>query len=85
MNIFGVSPQDAVLNVRPFDLYAKELTITTSYRSPFTFQRSVDLASSGKVALKPLITHVFPLEEIARALEIVERRESGVMKAMVKP
>jgi len=85
VNIFGVSPQDAVLDVKPFALYAKELTITTSYRSPFTFQRSVDLASSGKVALKPLITHVLPLEKIARAFEIVERREAGVMKAMVRP
>jgi len=85
VNIFGVSPQDAVLHVKPFDLYAKELTLTTSYRSPFTFQRSVDLASSGKVALKPLITHILPLDEISRAFEIVERRESGVMKAMVKP
>jgi len=85
VNIFGVSPQDAALDVRPFELYAKELTITTSYRSPFTFQRSVDLASSGRLALKQLITHVLPLEKIARAFEIVERRESGVMKSMVKP
>jgi len=85
VNIFGVSPQDAVLSVKPFDLYAKELTITTSYRSPFTFQRAVDLVSSGKLVLKPLITHVLPLEKIVSAFGIVERRESGVMKAMVKP
>ncbi|MBO3803425.1 MAG: zinc-dependent alcohol dehydrogenase family protein [Candidatus Brockarchaeota archaeon] len=85
VNIFGVAPQDAVLSVKPFDLYAKELTITTSYRSPFTFQRAVGLASSGRLMLKPLITHVLPLEEISEAFEMVEGRKQGVMKAMVKP
>lgn len=85
VNIFGVAPQDAVLNIKPFDLYAKELTITTSYRSPFTFQRAVDLVSSGRLQLKPLITHIFPLNEITRAFEIVEGRKQGVMKAIVKP
>lgn len=85
VNIFGVSPQDAVLNVKPFDLYAKELTITTSYRSPFTFRRAVDLVTSGRLVLKPLITHVLPLGAIVRAFEIVEGRTGGVMKAMVVP
>ncbi|MGQ9514185.1 MAG: zinc-dependent alcohol dehydrogenase family protein [Thermoproteota archaeon] len=84
VNIFGVTPQDAVLKVKPFDLYTKELTITTSYRSPFTFQRAVDLVSSGRLSLKPLITHVLPLDDIVRAFEMVEGRKEGVIKAIVR-
>jgi len=85
LNIFGVSPQDAVWQVRPFDLYTKELTITTSYRSPFTFQRAVQIATSGRVKLKPLISHIFRLEEIERAFEAAEKKLEGAIKVLVKP
>jgi len=85
LNIFGVSPQDAVWEVKPFDLYEKELTITTSYRSPFTFQRAVRIASTGRVDLKPLISHVFRLGEIGRAFDVAEKKLEGAIKVLVKP
>ncbi|MCD6465796.1 zinc-dependent alcohol dehydrogenase family protein [Candidatus Bathyarchaeota archaeon] len=85
LNIFGVSPQDAVWEVKPFELYDKELTITTSYRSPFTFQRAVKIALSGKVKLKPLISHIFKLEDIHRAFEVADKKLEGAIKVLVKP
>ncbi len=85
LNIFGVSPQDAVWNVKPFDLYSKELTITASYRSPFTFPRAIKLASSGNLKLSPLISHVFSLDEIGRAFEILDKKLEKVLKVIVKP
>jgi len=83
--IFGVSPEDAVWNVRPFELYDKELTIKTSYRSPYTFQRAVKVAVSGRVRLKPLISHIFKIDEIHRAFEVAEKRLEGAVKVLVKP
>ncbi|RLG95535.1 alcohol dehydrogenase [Candidatus Bathyarchaeota archaeon] len=83
--IFGVSPEDAVWKVRPFELYDKELTIKTSYRSPYTFQRAVKIAVSGLVRLKPLISHVFKLDEIHGAFEVAEKRLEGAVKVLVKP
>ncbi|MBS7656608.1 zinc-dependent alcohol dehydrogenase family protein [Candidatus Bathyarchaeota archaeon] len=85
LNIFGVAPQEGVWNVKPFDLYDKELTVTTSYRSPFTFQRAVKIASSGTVKLKPLISHIYKLEEIQRAFEVAEKKLEGAIKVLVKP
>ena len=85
LNIFGVSPQDAVWEVKPFDLYSKELTITASYRSPFTFQRAVEIASSGKLKLKPLISHLFPLSEAKKAFEIADKKLENTIKVMIKP
>jgi threonine dehydrogenase-like Zn-dependent dehydrogenase len=82
--IFGVSPQDAVWEVKPFELYDKELTITTSYRSPATFQRAVKIASSGRVKLKPLISHIFGLEEIRKAFEVAEKRLERSVKVLVR-
>ena len=85
LNIFGVSPQEAVWAVKPFDLYSKELTITTSYRSPFTFQRAVKLASTGRIKLKPLVTHVFPLSEVTRVFEVLDKKLEKVVKVVMKP
>lgn len=85
LNVFGVSPQNAVWTVKPFDLYSKELTITTSYRSPFTFQRAIKIASSGKLKLKPLISHVFPLDEIVRVFDMLDRKLEKTVKIIVKP
>ena len=85
LNIFGVSPQHAVWNVKPFDLYSKELTITTSHRSPFTFQRAVKIASSGKLNLAPLISHEFPLDEISRVFEILDKKLEKVVKVIIRP
>jgi len=83
--IFGVSPQEAVWKVKPFELYDKELTIMASYRSPFTFQRAVKIAVSRRVKLKPLISHIFKLKEIHRAFEVAEKRLEGAIKVLVKP
>ena len=83
--IFGVSPEDAVWKVRPFELYDKELTIKTSYRSPYTFQRAVKIAVSGRVRLKPLISHIFKIDKVHRAFEVAEKRLEGAVKVLVKP
>ncbi len=85
LNVFGVSPQNAVWEVKPFDLYSKELTITTSYRSPFTFQRALKLVLSGKLKLKPLISHVFSLDEIVNVFEMLDRKLEKTAKVIIKP
>ena len=85
LTIFGVSAQDAVWKVKPFDLYEKELTITTSYRSPYTFQRAVKIVSSNSLKLKPLISHIFPLSDIRQAFEVVDKRLENTVKVVVKP
>jgi len=84
LNIFGVSPQDAVWSVKPFELYEMEMTITTSYRSPFTFQRAVEMASSGKLRLGKLITHRFRLEEIVEAFRVAGGAVGGAVKVVIE-
>ncbi len=85
LNIFGVSPQDAVWNLKPFELYDKELTITSSYRSPFTFERAIRLVASERIKLKPLITHQYNLNEIKTALYIAEKKAEGAIKVLIQP
>jgi threonine dehydrogenase-like Zn-dependent dehydrogenase len=46
-------------------------------------QRAVNLIASGMVSVDRLVTHVFPLEEIARAFEVAASEES--LRVIVTP
>jgi len=83
--IFGVAPQEEEWRLRPFELYEKELTIVASYRSPYTFQRAVRVASSGRVLLGPIISHVMPLERGPEAFEKLSKKTHGMIKVVLKP
>ncbi|MEM2922735.1 MAG: zinc-dependent alcohol dehydrogenase family protein [Candidatus Bathyarchaeia archaeon] len=83
--VFGVAPENDSWHVKPFELYDKEVSIFTSYRSPYTFQRAVEIASSGKLKLKPIISHVFPLEDSAKVFEDLAERKAGFLKVLLKP
>ena len=83
--IFGVAPQDAVWQVRPFELYDKELTIVASYRSPYTFERAVEVASSRRLRLRPIISHIISLDEVPAMFRRIDRKEPGILKVIIKP
>ncbi|MGB5749723.1 MAG: alcohol dehydrogenase catalytic domain-containing protein [Desulfobacterales bacterium] len=47
--------------------------------------RAVSLLSTGKITLKPYVTHSFPLDEITTAFETFVKRIDGAVKVIVKP
>jgi (R,R)-butanediol dehydrogenase/meso-butanediol dehydrogenase/diacetyl reductase/L-iditol 2-dehydrogenase len=64
----AVYGKNVEIPVSPFLLYAKELTITSTFCSPFVFPRA--LAMLPKLELKPLITNIVPLKDIQHAFEL---------------
>ena len=77
----AVYGKDVEIGVSPFVMYAKELTITSTFVSPFCFPRSVNLLS--KLELRSLITDIVPLKDIARAFELHKSGKS--IKILIKP
>jgi 2-desacetyl-2-hydroxyethyl bacteriochlorophyllide A dehydrogenase len=65
---FGVSSYDTRLTVEPFKIYNQEITITGSMAVLHSFERAGELLAAG--ALKPdvFISHRFPLDSYAEAL-----------------
>jgi L-iditol 2-dehydrogenase len=47
--------------------------------------RAVSLLGSGKITLKPYVTHTFPLDKINTAFETFVKRIDGAVKVVVKP
>ncbi len=83
--IFGVAPEHDMWHVKPFTLYNKEVSIFTSYRSPYTFQRAVELASSESLRLKPIISHVYDLGQAPEVFSNLAAKKRGFIKALLKP
>ena len=72
--IFGLTPPKAKVEVYPFEIFKKELTITSSFVNPLTQSRAVELLASGKVCVSDLISGRIPLEKLSEALSEPEYR-----------
>lgn len=73
---FGVVSPDKMASISPYDVYYKELTIRGSFVNPFTHARAVDLLASKQVDVMPMITHRFPLDDAAAALQTAQGKDA---------
>jgi L-iditol 2-dehydrogenase len=62
----------------------KGLTVKFSRRMGHVYPRAISLVTSGKVKLRALVTHRFPLNRGAEAFEIQADRRDGAVKAVIK-
>jgi L-iditol 2-dehydrogenase len=53
----------------------KGLTIKMVRRMKDTYPKAIELVSSGKVDVRSLVTHRFPIENAAEAFKVAQRRE----------
>ncbi|MDR7542825.1 MAG: alcohol dehydrogenase catalytic domain-containing protein [Armatimonadota bacterium] len=47
--------------------------------------RAIPLLADGRLKMRPLITHTFPLDEINRAFDTFTSRAGGAIKVIIKP
>lgn len=69
--IFGVPPEDATVPLNIFDVYFDEIDVVGSYAiDKASFKKSVSLLNGHKINTEDLISHRFPLDELADAIEL---------------
>jgi L-iditol 2-dehydrogenase len=61
-----------------------ELRILNVRRQNECVTPAIDLVASGRVDVRPLVTHHFRLEETPQAFELVSARRHGVLKAIIR-
>ena len=80
---FGVAGYDARLEIEPYEIYRREITITGSMAVLNSFDRAGDLLAAGVLKPEVFISHRFPLDSYAAALS---QFEAGVgRKIVVEP
>jgi L-iditol 2-dehydrogenase len=81
--MIGMSKEEAI-GLPLSQLNVNELTVMLVNRYNHTWPLAIQLVSSGRIDVKPLITHHFPLEESAEALTLSSRVGDSV-KAVIHP
>jgi 2-desacetyl-2-hydroxyethyl bacteriochlorophyllide A dehydrogenase len=76
---YGAAPPNATIDLKPFDIYAKELTIVGSYAGTYdTWPTAIDLIASGRVNPSQIVDSVRPLDAVTRSIENMETDKSVV-------
>lgn len=83
--LFGVPPSGRNIEMEGFKIFQKGLTVLSSFTSVRNSFQAVDLLQSGQIKVDSLISHRLPLEELPRALELIESRDPAVKKVIVQP
>lgn len=81
--ILGVMPQGKKIEIEPFDLLFREVSLRTSFLNPFTHRRAAELIASGKIEVERLISRKVTLD---KAPSIISNPPApGEVKVLVVP
>lgn len=82
---YGAAPSTATIEIKPFDIYSKELTIVGSYAGTYdAWPRAIELIQGDRFNPEDIVTQIAPLEDIVGAIETVEKNKD-VIKIQVRP
>ena len=82
---YGAAPSTAAIDLKPFDIYSKELTIVGSYAGTYdTWPAAIAIIEGGRFNPEDIVSQVVPLEDIVGAIETVERNKD-VIKIQIRP
>lgn len=62
----------------------KELTFKTVFRYRHIYPMAIDAVASGKVNLKGIVTDIFPLDEVQKAMDYSVNNKADIVKAVIK-
>ena len=82
---FGVPNVQAEVRVSPFTLFAREITILSTYTSLRNSWQALYLLQEGRIKVKELISHRLSLHEFEKGLKILETHSEPAMKILILP
>lgn len=65
--MFGVTDPNTKIEVSPYEIFQKELTIKGSFINPNTQLKALSLIGQGKINVKQFFSHSFKLDDIPEA------------------
>lgn len=81
--MFGLTKPDEEIHVKPFEIFQKEITLTSSFINPLTQQRALDLIDSGRLDVSSMIYDICSLEKLEDILRDPTLRAKG--KYLIDP
>jgi len=85
-NITVAGMLEGMIQLDVIRLVANEITIRGDYcYTTAEFKTALNFVANGTVQVRPLITHVFSLEEMARAVDILAEGKEKHVKIILRP
>lgn len=75
--LFAVMAPDAVIGLKTYTVFQKEITVTGSFCSPYTMARAVDLINSHRIDVTSMIGGYESLEGVNEVLSNAQKRSKG--------
>ena len=82
--LFGVPPKKNV-EFYAFDIFLKGLKLMSSYTSVRNSQQALSMLASGKINIKPLISHKLPLKDFSKAIDMIGSKSEKTLKVLIMP
>ena len=81
--MFGLAGSDEVAGIKPFEIFKKELHITSCFMNPGTMGRAVQLINNNRLDLKAVLSPPQPLEKLEDIIRDPSMRLYG--KVVIDP
>ncbi len=81
--LFGLCKPNDTIDIKPFEIFKKEIVIKASFINPYTQKRALDLIDSGKIDVSSMIYKVDSLEHLPEILSDENTRRMG--KFIIQP
>ena len=83
--VFGVAPEDAPIEISPYEIFRKDLTILGSFSLNSTVPLALRWLRSGQVQVRDLITDTLPLDQLDLAIGQKIAASALSIKQVVNP
>ncbi len=81
--MFGLTKPEETVEVKPFDIFKKEIVLKSSFINPLTHQRAIDLIDSGRIDVSSMVYEVASLDKLESILKDPALRANG--KYLIAP
>ncbi len=81
---FGVCPQNAKIEISPYDVYRRELKVFGTFAILYTANQAIDMIKEKKINLDLLVSHRLPLDSFITALGMMTDKANS-MKIIIEP
>lgn len=92
IGFLGIAYRDLLLHEQAIEnIFRREMTLKgfwNSYSAPFpgeAWQKGLEFVKQGRIKLKPLISHRYPVEKTKEAFDMVLQGEENYNKVMILP
>lgn len=83
--LYGLPSESAQMQFPVKTIIMKQLEVHGIENNPYVWEPLLKLVAGGRVNLKSMVTHTFPLEQIEDAFAVLENKKEDPIKIVVYP